>query len=258
MRTLSRRLLPAALLALLALPGCLASATAAASSDDSEPAGLSGPASQPAAPSSRPSGPPVAPDQLQAHDSRTIPGGLPCLIRLRELGVPFVSLPALRGVLTPVRVTGPIGGITYRPLGGRAPLVGDCRLVVALHRAAPYLANLGVTELHYSGAYSYRLMPSGKLSQHAMGLAVDVHRVKAGDELLDVRTDYTVGLEDGCAPGQPVLNRAACLLRAWRVFDWVLTPDFDRAHDNHLHLDIYCLHRRRFVPRDAPEMAIDD
>jgi hypothetical protein len=227
----------------------------------SEPPGPGQPAA-PALPSStaasRPALAPLPPDHLPAHDSRTIPSGLACLIRLRELGIPFVSLPPLRGVLTPVRVAGPVGGIRYLPLGGRAPLVGDCRLVVALHRAAPYLRNLGVTEVHYSSAYAYRLMPSGRLSQHAMGLAIDVHRVRVGAELLEVRTDFQVGLEDGCAAGSPLLNRMACLLRAWRVFDWVLTPDFDRAHDNHFHLDIYCLYRRRFLPRGAPELAIDD
>ena len=90
------------------------------------------------------------------------------------------------------------------------------------------------------------------------GDAIDVHKVRAGGELLDVRTDFGVGLQDGCSADSPVLNRMACLLRAWRVFDWVLTPDFNREHDNHFHLDIYCLYRRRFVPKDAPELANDD
>jgi hypothetical protein len=209
-------------------------------------------------PAAKPAEGPAAPDKLDPYSSRTLPEGLACLIRLQELGIEYLSLPPLRGVLTPVKVTGTIGGIVYRSLSG-GPLIGDCRLALALHRGARFLSNLGVREMLFSSAYSYRLMPSGRLSQHAMGLAIDVHRVRVGDEVLDVRKDFLLGLhEEGCAGSSPPLNRIACLLRAWGVFDWVLTPDFDRAHDNHLHLDIYCLHRRRFVPQDAPGVAIDD
>ena len=133
---------------------------------------------------------PVAPlppvEDFEPHDSRTLVGGLGCLIRLQELDIAHQHLPALRGVNTPVRVTGPVGGIVYRPLG-RQPLNADCRLVLALHRAAPYLLTLGVTEVQFSGAYSYRRMPGGRLSRHALGLAIDVHRVVADGELLDVR-----------------------------------------------------------------------
>jgi hypothetical protein len=197
---------------------------------------------------------PLAPAVLERHDPRTIPGGLACLIRLRALEIEFSSLPALRGVDTPVKVTGPIGGIVYAGLGGGPkPLYADCRLVLALHRAAPYLRSLGVKVMHFSNAYSYRLMPSGRLSQHAMGLAIDVHRVTIGDELLDVQEDFELAREDGCAG--PPLNRMACLLKSWGLFDWVLTPDFDAAHRNHFHLDLYDLHRRKHRP--SP-LAVDD
>ena len=196
---------------------------------------------------------PVAPlppvEDFEPHDSRTLVGGLGCLIRLQELDIAHQHLPALRGVNTPVRVTGPVGGIVYRPLG-RQPLNADCRLVLALHRAAPYLLTLGVTEVQFSGAYSYRRMPGGRLSRHALGLAIDVHRVVADGELLDVSEDYALNLrEDGCRVEAPTLNRMACLLLDWGVFDRVLTPDFDRAHDNHLHLAILALRRGRLRPR---------
>ena len=144
-----------------------------------------------------------------------------------------------------MRVTGPVGGITYRPLG-RHGLVADCRLVLALHRAAPYLQNLGITELAFSGAYSYRMMPSGRPSRHALGLAIDVHQVQvdAGPLLVDRDFELGVAPEQACRRGAPVLNRMACLLKQWGLFDRVLTPDFDRAHYNHLHLAILALRRR--------------
>jgi hypothetical protein len=213
----------------------------------------------PAAPASRPaSSRPALPAQLPTFRSSTIPGGLACLIRLRELGVEAASLPAVKGVLTPVRVAGPINGVQLRSLGKR-PLVADCRLVLALHRAAPYLLQMGVEVLHFSSSYRYSLMPSGRLSQHAMGLAIDVHKVTIHGELYDVEEDFVLGLgADACGGSSPPLNRMACLLRAWGLFDWVLTPDFDRAHRNHFHLDIYCLHRRRFPPKEAPAEVVFD
>jgi hypothetical protein len=184
-------------------------------------------------------------DELAPHSSRTIPGRVGCLIQLANLGVPHRHLRALRGVDTPVAITGPIGGIHYRPMG-RHRLVGDCRLALALHRAAPYLRNIGVTDVYFSSAYSYRLAPSGALSRHARGLAIDVHRVRTTDDgLLEISEDFELGLEvgEGCALNAPALNRMACLLAEWRIFDRVLTPDFDRAHYNHLHLAI--LEQRR-------------
>jgi hypothetical protein len=241
----------------------MACATEGAGLRSEEPGRLADPPPEPAparAPQSRPApqehattSPPL--DRVVPFRSTTIPGGLGCLIRLRELGVDFVSLSALRGVLTPVRVTGPINGIRYRSLGKNG-LVGDCRLVLALHRAGPVLLHLGVEEMLFSSAYSYRLMASGKLSQHAMGLAIDVHRVKIKGEILDVKEDFALGLENGCESSSPPLNRLACLLRAWGIFDWVLTPDFDRAHYNHFHLDIYCLYRRRY-PVQEPSAEVD-
>jgi hypothetical protein len=197
------------------------------------------------------------PEKLETFRSTSIPGGLACLIRLKELGIPHVSLPPQRGVLTPVRITGAINGIAYHAMA-RLPLVCDCRLALALHRAAPYLLQMGVEELHYSSAYSYRLMPSGRLSQHAMGLAIDVHRVKIKGQLYDVQEDFVLGRENNCAADGPPLNRMGCLLRAWGLFDWVLTPDFDRAHRNHFHLDIYCLHRRRYPQKPAPAEVVFD
>lgn len=189
---------------------------------------------------------------LEPYDSRTLPGGLGCLIRLRELEIPHRHLSTLRGVDTPVEVTGPVGGVEYRAIG-RHGLVADCRLVLALDRAARYLRNLGVTAMYFSGAYSYRMMPSGRPSRHAMGLAIDVHHVEAGGRRLTVAGDYDLDMsvEDACAPGAPTLNRMACLFKHWRLFDRVLTPDFDGAHYNHFHLAILELNRRR-GPRPRP------
>jgi len=196
------------------------------------------------------SGLPALSQELDGYSTRSLPGGLACLIRLKTLQIPHAHLRQLRGVDTPIRISGPIDGVRFVAMG-RLPLACDCRLALALHRAVPYLRQLGVSELHFSNAYSYRMMPGGRPSRHAMGLAIDVHRVRAGDQLLTLEQDYELGLPEGCTGAAPLLNRLGCLLLEKGLFDRVLTPDFDRSHYNHFHLAILSLHRRRFVPQDG-------
>jgi Extensin-like protein C-terminus len=101
-----------------------------------------------------------------------------CLDGLRERKVHFVEWPT-KGVRTPVRILGPLGGIQLRshdPRSTTKSLLMDCELARALVEAAPAFQGVGVSELRYSGAYQYRTRRhSTKLSEHAHGLAIDIH-----------------------------------------------------------------------------------
>jgi hypothetical protein len=72
--------------------------------------------------------------------------------------------------------------------------------------------------------------PSGKLSAHAEGLAIDI----AGFELADGAT-LRIKEETGIAPDPTLaaLRTAAC---GW--FTTILGPGSDEAHHDHLHVDI--------------------
>ena len=194
----------------------------------------------------------------EPYNTRTIPGGVTCLIRLKRLGVPFRSLEQMNNVDTPVQITGPVNGILYKSMW-RGKLICDCRFAVALHRAGLILRNLGVAQMHFSSSYRNSRLGSGRLSRHAMGLALDIHRVltKKGD-LLKVKEHYRRRLADGCMGSSPLLNRIGCLLIEWGVFDRALTPDYDRAHYNHYHFSILTLHRRRYPPKDGVQKPIED
>ena len=134
---------------------------------------------------------------------------------------------------TPITLLGPVGGIRFDPFA----TVCDCRLVLALHEIAPMLARLGVTEVRHVGAYAYRRV-KGRLSLHAHGVAIDVKALVVDGEPRVVKHDYQRGLDDGCTPEAPVLNRVACELEALELFDEILTPDDDLNHRNHFHLAI--------------------
>ena len=196
--------------------------------------------------------------RIEPYSTRTIPEGVACLIRLRQLGVSFRSLKPMNNVNTPVEVTGPVAGIRYKPMW-RGRLRCDCRLAVALHRAGLILRNLGVAEMHFSSAYRNSRLGSGRLSRHAMGLALDVHRVLTKDgDLLQIKEHYRQGLSDGCHGSSPLLNRVGCLLLKWGVFDRALSPDYNRAHYNHYHFAVLSLHRRRYPPKDGIKKPIED
>lgn len=187
-----------------------------------------------------------------------IPPGVTCLLRLQRLGVAHRSLRPHGQLLAPMRVLGPIGGISLKPLA-RRPMVCDCRLVLAIHRASAALRQLDVRELQFSSAYRPARAGRARISRHAMGLAIDVHAVVAAGRRLRVSKDYERGLADPCEAGRvPVLNRMACLLKSRGLFDRVLTPDTNRAHRDHFHLAILSLERRRNPARRRPHPVISE
>jgi hypothetical protein len=178
-----------------------------------------------------------APPAPVALSSAAIPEGDRCLLLLMELGVEHRILDGKRGILTPVEIKGPIGGIDYTSPTG--PMVCDCRLAVALAWAGPELRRLSITRVHFSGAYSYRMSKVGRLSYHAYGLALDVHEVTVGlDTRLSVERDYRRGLADGCGESSPTLNELSCRLKRSGLFKELLTPDYNADHANHLHFGV--------------------
>jgi hypothetical protein len=158
-----------------------------------------------------------------------------CLKELTRAGIRFRELSQLRGVAAPVEVRGKLGGVDYWTDGG-SPLRMDCRLALTLAKVGAVLARHGVTRVRYSGAYVYKTAPSGRLSHHAHGLAIDLHEFSRGQTSLSV--DRAFSRNVGCKGDVPALNRLACELRATRSFEEFLTPDYNAAHRDHLHLSV--------------------
>jgi hypothetical protein len=179
-----------------------------------------------------------------------------CLAGLRERGVSFVEQ-ATKGVRTPIRLLGPaLGPLRLVPRDQRAagPLpVMDCELARALLDAAPLFQAAGVRDLFFSGTYEYRTRRhSTKLSEHAHGLAIDVHQLGTVDgKIFDVQRDFEPGVGDWTSrdpvqcigsPEQPVgrlLRELACALRFNSAFREVITADDNSDHDNHFHLEAF-------------------
>lgn len=180
-----------------------------------------------------------------------------CLAEVKTRNLPWTAEDT-DGVLAGGRITGPIRGITYRTRlseerRATSPWeIADCRLVLALDDLAEVLAAHDVVEVrHYS---MYRLVPkswpAGKVgSQHHGAMAIDaaIFTMKDGSKI-DVLDDWhgRIGAKT-CGPDarprkvtekSTKLRAMLCDIAAKRIFNVILTPNHDRAHRNHFHLDV--------------------
>ena len=200
---------------------------------------------------------PVPPARREPDVVANAPGSdRSCLDSLRSAGVPFRPSGALKGVKTPIEITGPIAGVRIIPRAGRPPIM-DCELAKALLDGSPVFRHLGVTGLSFSGTYVYRnVAGTSKLSAHANALAIDVHALETTMGKIDVLRDYprdggswghrgrSAGSVAGCVGRPPsaagrLLRQLACELAAHRSFNLIIGPDDNAAHRNHLHLEAH-------------------
>lgn len=179
-----------------------------------------------------------------------------CERELRARGVHFEKAPEQRGVLLPVRLTGPVRGVTYRTaLGERARKtspyeITDCRLALALDDFAKILAAHDIVEvIHYS---MYRppsprsLSPGALGTRHSGALAIDAGSfTKKDGSKIDVEKDFHGGIgQRACGVAPPADPRAkelreiVCGAASAHLFNVALTPDYNWQHRNHFHLEV--------------------
>ncbi len=180
-----------------------------------------------------------------------------CTAELTHRKIAFRTETA-RGVAAPVRLQGPLHGVTFHTDLSEAARatspweIGDCRLVLALDDFAEILARHDIVEVvHYS---MYRVPPKSWAAdkigaQHNGALALDAAKfVKSDGTTLSVLDDFhgaigaaTCGKD---AAPHPVTAKAtelrAILCEAVddHLFNVVLTPDYNRPHRNHFHLEV--------------------
>lgn len=186
-----------------------------------------------------------------------------CLAELDRRKVEYVRVARAPGVLVPVRVLGDVGGVVYRTetapaVRAKNPFdVFDCRLVVALHDFSAILKAHHIDEVLMFSAWRppSKQWPEGKLgTRHPGALAIDAFRFgkRAGEdgerEWLTVDDDFegalgapvcaADALGPGASPAARELRAITCEAAERHVFTSILTPNFDRPHKNHLHLEI--------------------
>lgn len=138
------------------------------------------------------------------------------------------------GIANPVRVRS-VGGVRLS-----MPARMDCQTAGALlqwveQSVKPSLVRHGggVAELHVMAGYACRTRnsrPGARLSEHAMGHAIDI-----GGMVL--RDGTRVSVLDHWGRGWPGQALANMRRQACGTFGTVLGPGSDRYHSNHFHLD---------------------
>jgi len=172
-------------------------------------------------------------------------------LRRRRISV-TLARSAAAGIVDPMRLAGPLRDVRFITPGPRSVNgLLDCRMVLLLDELASVLAREGVSSIYVDGFYRPRAHLPGKkaFSQHAFGLAIDIHGfgTKDGRTLL-VERDF------GGQMGTPVCGNTAtiwpeskdsvdlrnivCAMARPKAFHYLLTPNHDQAHSNHVHGDI--------------------
>ena len=189
----------------------------------------------------------VAPAPAPARDDEAA-----CYAALNDADVSFERIAESRanGVSWPIQLLGPVGGV--RIYGGKkdAPTnYLDCRLARALLAWAPLLRAQGVVGLQHYSMYrnGATVGQSNKVSGHASGRAIDVAFFETSDgRKLSVLNDWTSRTRgaDPCDVSSPkgsaerLMRDLVCKASERELFQMVLTPHYNDAHRNHVHLEI--------------------
>ncbi len=180
-----------------------------------------------------------------------------CHAELTQRGIAFDVVEAT-GVAAPVRLRGPLQGIEFRSNGARASNpdsiheIADCRLVLALDDFAAILATHNVIAVEHYSMYRppSKSWPADKAArQHAGALSIDAaHFVRKDQKTLTVLDDFhgAIGAKT-CGPtAKPRRSNAdalelraiLCEAVAAHLFNVVLTPNHNRPHRNHFHMEV--------------------
>jgi hypothetical protein len=178
---------------------------------------------------------------------------------LDRRGIPYRrEQPGPEGVRAPIRLTGTLHGVEVHsalPPTERASTrfeVLDARLALALDDFCALLAEREIVELVHYTMYRPGVAPRAESdslpTRHPGGLAIDLGALRRRDgKWLDVgevwRTD--IGKKT-CGAGAKRHDDArarelvglVCDAAEKRLFHYVLTPHYDKAHHDHLHLEI--------------------
>lgn len=177
---------------------------------------------------------------------------------LARRNIPYEAAePRWGGVRAPIRLTGPLHGVQIHGVlppeqRRQSPYeILDARLALALDDFCALLASHDIVEIVHLTMYR----PAGELSEqlapltrHPGGMAIDVGGLrKRNGRLLAVGPHWTPsigsktcgsgGRELKTRPGKELLS-LVCEAADLRIFHYILTPHFDDAHADHLHLEI--------------------
>jgi hypothetical protein len=162
------------------------------------------------------------------------------------------------GVRAPIRLLGPLRGVLIHsvlPEAERAASayeILDARLALALYDFCLILSHHDVVEVVHFTMYRPPQQnpedPEHPQTRHPGGLAIDLRAMRKADGTwLSVGPHWegSIGAKTCGAGARKLIPRRARELRSilceandQRLFHYMLSPHFDEAHDDHMHLEI--------------------
>ena len=209
----------------------------------------------------------AAPDTKTADAKPDTP--MSCRDRLTAEGVSF-KVTTARGVVDAVNILGPLHGVLFASGTATTPM-GDpvaCEFALTLLRFADLAKSKGFVRIGTLGSYCYRCCcawsttnycrtlsdpepdcSADGYSNHSWGRAVDVRYLYKADgtryDINDARHWVKYSTTETCTKGiaaqtgiSKELYTLACEATSSKIFGIVLTPNYNDAHRNHLHMDI--------------------
>lgn len=177
-------------------------------------------------------------------------GGTGCRSKLTALGLSWSSGGTNKGIADSIRVASPIRGVAFRYVASSttSPILGNCEFFVKLAAAADKMKAWGVAEFTHIGTYNYRTIAgSSKLSQHALGMAIDIAGFRttggvyysiANNNHFVKNTSSGTCSQARTTAGDKLFKGWACDVKAADIFNIILTPNYNTAHRDHFHIDL--------------------
>lgn len=176
-----------------------------------------------------------------------------CHLELVDRGIPFEptvhtpTSPADHPELTctiedPVYILGEIDGVgLYYQDGTPTPRVlGSCEMAHALADTVEMAKDDGLVRLYHYGTYNCRVISgTDELSRHGYGDAIDLTAFEFADgTVYDVEDDWEHDTTSFRTDAAAWLYEESVGWYDAYVWNIVLTPNYNSAHDNHFHVDL--------------------
>ena len=145
-------------------------------------------------------------------------------------------------VLDPIFVDGVINGVEFHPndfTSAPKRMFVTCPVALALYDMAELGKSRGITDFVHLGTYNCRYISGTEtLSEHAFANAIDIAGVKNADGEFTLLDDWEDGNPNPATTGGELLYWLAHAMHAEKIWNIILPPEYNAAHDNHFHVDL--------------------
>ena len=142
----------------------------------------------------------------------------------------------------PLWLSSPVAGVGFRYWYDDAPgrMFMACPLALALQRLGELMAAMRVVEVVHIGTYNCRsIAGSDSLSMHGLAMAIDLGAFRLADgSYYTVVDDWETLYDEPVTPGGRFLHDVAWAMHTDRIFNIVLTPEYNDGHADHFHVDL--------------------